>query len=88
MWTYEVKTYKNLLRNSPENTDKVIKKIIKGQLDIRMGQFAEEELDTELKKKIKCRKVDEIPSEIWKTKFNDIQFPLYNTVYTQNTIEK
>ena len=41
-----------MLGNSPEITDKAIKKIINSQLDIKLRQFTEEELDTELKKKI------------------------------------
>ena len=50
-------------------------RIISKQLDIKLGQFMQEELDLVLRK-IKNRKVaglDEIPAEVWKTKqFNDI----------------
>ena len=42
--------YKNLLRNPPKITDKLIQKITNGQLDIKLGQFSEEELDTVWKK--------------------------------------
>ena len=35
--------------NPPEITDKPIQKIINGRLDIRLGQFTEEESDAVLK---------------------------------------
>ena len=43
--------FKNLLINSPEVTDKPIKKINNRQLDIKLGQLMEGELDAFLKKK-------------------------------------
>ena len=53
--TSKVKKYsKNLLRKTPEITDKPIQKTIHGQLDIKLRQFMEEEL--------------EILLEVWKTR--------------------
>ena len=46
---------KNLHRNCPEITAKPIQKFINCQLDIKLGQFSEEELDAVLKT-IKSRK--------------------------------
>ena len=75
-----------------KNTAKPIQKLINCQLDIKLGQFMEEELEAVLKKKLKNRKVaglDEIPPEVWKTiKFHVILLPLYNAVNEENTIEK
>ena len=55
--------------------DKTITKIISNQLDIKLVKVTLEELDCVLRK-IKNRKaagVDEISSEVWKTReFNDI----------------
>ena len=66
-------------------------KIIDNQLDIKLRQFAQEELDVVLTK-IKIRKVaglDEISPEVWKTrKFNDILLRYCNAIYDQNTIER
>ena len=51
------------------------KKVINNQLDIKLGQFMEKELDA-VPKKIKSGKaagLNEIPPEVWKTrKFDDI----------------
>ena len=47
-----------------------ITKIISDQLEIKLGQFMQEELNS-LLRKIKNRKVaglDEIPPEVWKTR--------------------
>ena len=59
-------------------------KIIDNQLDIKLGQFTQEELDV-VRTKIKNRKAagfDEIPSEVWSTrKFDDLQFRYCNAVY-------
>ena len=50
-------------------------RIVNKQLDIKLGQFTHEELDSVLRK-ITNRKVaelDEIPPEVWKTReFDDI----------------
>ena len=67
--------FKNLFGNSFKITDKPIKKIIYSKLDIKLGQFMEEELDIALKKKKKKKKkkkikktkpagLDKIPPEI------------------------
>ena len=58
--------FKDLLGNLPEITDKPTKEIIDGQLDIKLGQFMEEELNTVLKK-LKAEKLwalNKIPSEV------------------------
>ena len=63
-------------------------RIISKQLDIKLGQFMQEELDSVLRK-IKNRKaagLDEISPEVWKTReFNDILFRHCNAIYNQNT---
>ena len=66
-------------------------KILDYQLDIKLGQFTQEELDVVLTK-IKNRKaasLDEIPPEEWKTsKCDDILFRYCNTIYKQNTRDR
>ena len=60
--------FKNLLGNPPEITDEPITRIISKQLDVKLGPFTKEELDTVLRR-IKNRKaagLDEIPPEVWK----------------------
>ena len=55
--------FENLLRNLPEVTNEPITRIISKQLDIKLGPFTQEELDSVLRK-IKDRKaagLDEIP---------------------------
>ena len=47
--------FENLLGNSPKVTDKSIPKIINNQLDIKLGQFTNEELNVVVRK-IKSRK--------------------------------
>ena len=65
--------------------------IISKQLDIKLGPFTKEELDSVLRK-IKNRKaagLDEIPPEVWKTRqFDDILLRQCNAVYCQNRIER
>ena len=65
-------------------------RIITKQLDIKLGQFTQEELDSVLRK-IKNRKaagLDEIPPEIWKTRqLNGILLWHCNAIYNQNTID-
>ena len=67
--------FENLLRNPPKVTHEPITRIISKQLDIKLGQFMQEELDSVLRK-IKNRKaagLDEISPEVWKTReFNNI----------------
>ena len=48
--------FKNLLGKSPNATDKLITKIIRNQVDIKQGQFSQEELNI-VQAKIKNRKV-------------------------------
>ena len=71
--------------------DEPITKIINNQLNIKLGQFMQEELDV-LPRKIKNRKVtsfDEIPPEVWKTsKFNNTVLWYCNIIYNQNTINR
>ena len=83
--------FKNLLGNPPEITDEPITRIISKQLDVKLGPFTKEELDSVLRR-IKNRKaagLDEIPPEVWKTRqFNDILLRQCNAVYSQNRIER
>ena len=68
-----------------------ITRIISKQLDIKLGPFTQEELDSVLRK-IKNRKaagLDEIPPEVWKTRqFDDILLRHCNAVYNQNPIDR
>ena len=79
--------FENLLGNPPKITHEPITRIISKQLDIKLGPFTQEELDSVLRK-IKNRKVaglDEIPPEVWKTRqFDDILLRHCNAVYNQN----
>ena len=83
--------FENLLGKSPKVTHEPITKIINNQLDIKLGQFMPEELDSVLRK-IKNRKatgLDEIPPEVCKTReFDNIQLQHCNAVYNQNTIDR
>ena len=67
--------FENLLGKPPKVTHEPIKEIISKQLDIKLGLFMPEELNSVLRK-IKNRKaagLDEIPPEVWKTRqFDDI----------------
>ena len=60
-------------------------------LDIKLGPFTKEEVDSVLRK-IKNRKaagLDEIPPEVWKTReFDDILLRHCNAVYNQNPIDR
>ena len=60
-------------------------------MDIKLGPFTQEELDSVLRK-IKNRKaagLDEIPPEVWKTRqFDDILLQHCNAVYNQNPIDR
>ena len=83
--------FENLLGNPPKITHEPITRIISKQLDIKLGPFTQEELDSVLRK-IKNRKaagLDEIPPEIWKTRqFDDILLRHCNAVYNQNPIDR
>ena len=84
--------FENLLANTPNVTQEPITRIISKQLDIKLGPFTKEELDSVLRKKIKNRKaagLDEIPPEVWKTRqFDDILLRHCNAVYNQNPIDR
>ena len=67
--------FENQLENPPKVIYEPITRIIRKQLDIKLGLFTLEELDSVLRKikKIKAAGLDEIPPEVWKTRqFNDI----------------
>ena len=76
--------FENLPRNPLKVTHKSITRIISKQLDIKLEQFTQEELDS-VQRKIKNRKaagLDEIPTEEWEIReFNDILFRHCNAVY-------
>ena len=83
--------FENLLGNTPKVTHETITRIISKQLDIKLGPFTQEELDSVLRK-IKNRKVaglDEIPPEVWKTRqFDYILLRHCNAVYNQNPVDR
>ena len=83
--------FENLLGNPPKITHEPITRIISKQLDIKLGPFTQEELDSVLRK-IKNRKaagLDEIPPEVWKTRqFDDILLRHCNAVYNKNPIDR
>ena len=83
--------FENLLGNPPKVTHEPITRIISEQLDIKLGPFTQEELDSVLGK-IKNRKaagLDEISPEVWKTRqFDDILLRHCNAVYNQNPIDR
>ena len=83
--------FENLLGNRPKVTHEAITRIISKQLDIKLGPFTQEELDSVLRK-IKNRKavrLNEIPPEVWKTRqFDDILLRHCNAVYNQNPIDR
>ena len=72
-------------------THEPIMRIISKQLDIKLGQFTQEELSSVLRK-IRNRKaagLDKIPPEVWKTReFDDILLWHCNAIYNQNTIDR
>ena len=83
--------FENLQGNPPKITHEPITRIDSKQLDIKLGPFTQEELDSVLRK-IKNRKaagLDEIPPEVWKTRqFDDILHRHCNAVYNQNPIDR
>ena len=88
MWK---KHFENLQGNPPKITQEPITTIISMHLDIKLGPFTKEELDSVLRK-IKNRKaagLDEIPPEVWKTRqSDDILLRHCNAVYNQNPIDR
>ena len=80
--------FENLLGNPPKVTHEPIKRIISKQLDIKLGPFTLEELDS-VDRKIKNRKANEIPLKVWKTRqFDDILLRYCNAVYNQIPVDK
>ena len=83
--------FENLLRKLPKVKHQPIAQIINNQLNIKIGQFTQEKLDSVLRK-IKTRKaagVDEITPEVWKTRqFYDILLRHWNVVYNLNTLDR
>ena len=83
--------FENLLGNPPKVAREPITRIISKQLDIKLGPFTLEELDS-VPRKTKNRKaagLDEIPPEVWKTRqFDDILLRHCNAVYNQNPIDR
>ena len=83
--------FENLLGNQPKVTHEPITRITSKQLDIKLGPFTQEELDSVLRK-IKNRKaagLDAIPLEVWKTRqFDDILLWHCNAVYNLNPIDR
>ena len=83
--------FENLLGNPLKVTHEPITRIISKQLDIKLGQFTQEELDSVLRKILnrKTAGLDEIPPEVWKTRqFDDILLRHCNAVYNQNPIDR
>ena len=85
-------TFREVTRKPSETyTHEPITRIISKQLEIKLGQFTQEELDPVLRK-IKNRKaagLDEILPEVWKTRqFDDILLRYCNAVYNQNPIDR
>ena len=79
--------YENLLGNPLEVTHEPITRIISKQLDMKLGPFTQEELDSVLRK-IKNRKaagLDEIPPGVEDKK---ILIRHCNAVYNQNPIDR
>ena len=67
--------FENLLGNPPKITHEPITRKISKQLDIKLGPFTQEEIDSVLRKieNMKAAGLDEIPPEVSKTRqFDDI----------------
>ena len=67
--------FENLLGNPLKITHEPITRIISKKLDIKLGPFTQEELDSFLRKikNSKAAGLDEIPPEVWKTRqYDDI----------------
>ena len=83
--------FKNLLGNPPKVTHEPIMSIMSKQLDIKLGLFMQQELDS-VQRKIRNRKavgLDEILPEVWKIRqFDDILLQHSNAIYNQNPINR
>ena len=83
--------FQNLQGNPLKVTHEPITRIISKQLDIKLGPFTREELDSVLRKNENRKAVglDEIPPEVWKTRqFHDLLLRHCNAVYNQNPIDR
>ena len=83
--------FANLLGNPPGVAQEQITRILSEQLDIKLGPFTQEELDSVVIKikNMKAAGLDEIPPQVWKTtKFDDILLRHCNAVYNQNPIDR
>ena len=84
-------SFRESTRKTTESYTWTNHEIISKQLDIKLGPFTQEELDSVLRK-IKNRKTAglvEIPPDVWKTRqFVDILFRHCNAVYNQNSIDR
>ena len=84
--------FENLLENPPKFTYEPITKTISKQLDIKLGPFTQEELNSVLRK-MKDKKAavldDKILPQVWKTRqFDNILFRHCNAIYNQNPIDR
>ena len=83
--------FENLLRNPGKVTHEPITRIISKQLDIKLGPFTQEELDSVLRKikSTKAEGLDEIPLKVWKIRqFDYILLRHCNAVYYQNPVDR
>ena len=83
------RNFKNLLGKSAKVIDKPILKFIHNQLDTKLRQFIQGELDVVIRKikNSKAASLDKIPPKVWKTrKFDDLLLWYCNAVYDQSTI--
>ena len=75
----------------PKVTLEAITRITSKQLDIKLGPFTQEGLDSALRKilKSKAAGLNEIPPEVWKSRqFDDILPRDCNAVYNLNPIDR
>ena len=75
--------FENLLRKPSKAAHEPITKIISNQLDIKLGEFAQEELDS-VQRRIRNRKAAGLDERV----FDDILLRQCNAVYNQNTIHR
>ena len=83
--------FQNLLGNPPKVTHEPVTRVISKQLDIKLGPFTLEELNSVFRKikNIKAAGFDEIPPEVWKNrKFSGMLLRHCNNVYNQNPIDR
>ena len=83
--------FENLLGNPSKITLEPITRIISKQVNIKLGPFTQEELDSVLRKirNRKAAELDEIPPEVWKTRqFDHILLRHCNAVYNQHPIDR